>query len=225
MWKVFAQLRPPLSSHFLKKLTQKLVAKLTSTLPRRTPQEPRLGSQRVSKLWHPLSKIPLQRSGPALPYRRMVPTRIKNEYLIMEILRETRRTQMQIPLAVIESFFKILRNQEATVRISIWTREGLTQPIDRTVVISSGKQHTRLMRRLEMPQIKWLARPLAVLFVRLPGRQRYAYLLLPRNTQQYKIATRILRSKGQQGRGARRFFMGRHGDEVWREVSKILAGA
>jgi hypothetical protein len=90
----------------------------------------------------------------------------------MDVLTETRKAQMQIPLDVIENFFGIERDERHDINLSVWTASGLTQPIERPLVISSGDAGRRLMRRLEMPAIKNMQRPLTVVFLRM-GTQRY----------------------------------------------------
>jgi hypothetical protein len=140
----------------------------------------------------------------------------------MDVLRETRQTQMQIPLTVIEKFFRIPRDEDGAIGLSIVTDRGITQPIIRKVVRSTGRSGRRLMRRLEMPQIKGLKRPLAVMFVRLAGRRRFAYMLVAQSDSRYRKIDQLLDKEGQQGRKVRRFLIGRVGDKKWGAVRSLL---
>jgi len=223
LWETFAEPDKPLKPEFLQQLTGQLVRKYTKSLPEVLEDE-RNASFQVNALWKPLSNAPLPRSS-ATPGRRPegLASTNKKQYLLMDILQETRSTQMQIPLAVVERFFELRRDQDAQVNVSIWTGQGLTQPIVRPVVKSSGNAGARLMRRLEMPQIKRLPRPLIGLFLRMPGASQFAYLLLPQNTDGWKKANRILRDHGQQGKAVRRYVVGRRGDKLWKSIQPLLA--
>jgi len=142
----------------------------------------------------------------------------------MDVLTETRSTQMQIPLEIVENFFRVRRRDAANLKVSIWTDTGLSQPITRTLVISQGPRHDRLMRRLEMPQIRGLARPLAVLFARLSGKRRFAFRLISRRSKDYREANRLLAKHGEQGGAERRFVIGTTADALWPRAKKFLPG-
>ena len=139
----------------------------------------------------------------------------------MDILTETRDTQMQIPLDVIEGFFGIGRDKPQNVEVSIWTEDGITQPIERPIV-TSGKDYGRLMRRLEMPQIKKLKRPLTVLFVQMNRKHQYAYALFEKDSNEDRSVSKILDGFGQQGGGVRRYYIGAKNDKLWDKVKNLL---
>jgi hypothetical protein len=103
----------------------------------------------------------------------------------MDVLNETRWTQMQVPIPVVEGFFGVDKRQSLDLHLSILTKTGLSQPIERPLVMSQGQEGQRLMRRIEMPQIRDLERPLAVVFVKLLGRGRFAFKLIPKNSAPY----------------------------------------
>lgn len=222
IWQTYARPSAPLSPTFLRQVTGPYAERLLKSLPRRTHQEFRSGRRKIQALWRPISRLPLPKSVRFLPRERLTLKRLGRDYLLMDVLRETRKTQMQIPLDVVERFFGIPRGSPAAVNVSIWTREGLTQPIHRPLVMSRGVGMTRLMRRLEMPQIKGLERPLAVLFLRLPGKRKFAHCLLPRDTGAFRSADQILGQHGQQDHAVRRFIIGQRGDRLWKRVSLLL---
>ena len=220
IWETFSHPQNPLSAQFLRELTRRDVKKLLATLPERTSLEPRSGNRRIRKLWKPLSRIQLPRSG-QIQLRRRYQSVKARQYLLMDLLDETRQTQVQIPLPVIENFFQIEKDKPADISLSVLTSAGQTQPIRRPVVIS-GLGYGRLMRRLEMPQIKTMKRPLAVVFVKLPGKAKYAYSLLERTSPQYSNADRLLDRHGRQGGFTRRYMIGNLRDRYWPRVLRLL---
>jgi len=222
LWEMFAEPNRPLKPQFLQDLTERIARKYAESLPRMHVEE-RDRALSVKSVWKPLSHVPLPRSSDA-PGRRPDGRSLtrRNQYLLMDVLQETRNTQMQIPLDVIERFFSIARDQEDAVNLSILSGQGLTQPIIRPIVKSSGKEQKRLMRRLEMPQIRGMRRPLTVLFLRMGGKMRFAYTLLPQSTSAWKKANRVLRHHGQQGNRVRRYVVGRCGDALWKDIQPLL---
>ena len=222
IWSLFAHPRPPLPANALRALEQRLVNELLRTLPHTSSQENGTSTNDVEYLWRPLSRVVLPRSGVRLQRSRTLSSTTKDDYLLMDILKETRETQVQIPLDIVEDFFGVGRRDSATLRVSVVADDTLTHPIERPLVISSGKQHARLMRRLEMPQIRGLQRPLVVLFLRLQGRRNFAYLLVPQATRKYRVADRILDAHGQQGYKERRYYIGRKNDQVWSQINRLL---
>lgn len=222
IWDIFANPTSPLKEEFLNALTQEHLKKLINALPRSTRQEPKGSGKRVADLWKPLSVIQLPRSGGLLPRKKLSPLRAGQRYLIMDVLTETRKTQMQIPLDVIEGFFGIKRDQRHNISLSIWTADGPTQPIDRPIVMSSGNDGRRLMRRLEMPAIKELQRPLTVVFLKLKKKNHFAFSLFLKGTKGCKKISELLTEYGQQGGAVRRYIIGSTDDDLWKQASKLL---
>ena len=222
IWKTFACPKSPLLANFLKPLNRAECSRLLGRLPKKSAWEKRSTGKEVMDMWRPLSRIRLpfsdcvqHRSPPKI-------TALQGSYLLMDVLTETRKTQMQIPLAIVQGFFGLDRHQRAEVSVAMWSQDGLTQPSRRPIVISEGPDRSRLMRRIEVPQIRNLARNLAIVFVRLRGRRRFACRILPRETAEYRVANRVLMQHGQQGGGARRYFMGHKGDAQWSRVKGLL---
>jgi hypothetical protein len=222
IWEMFSSPEPPLKKSFLKALTKDVAADLIRKLPRRSREEKLELYEAPEDIWKPLSRITFPHTVKIKPRKREGMIRQVQGFLLMDVLRETRRTQMQIPLRVVEDFFQVQRGENATIHVSLITDEGLSQPINRPIVLSGGVAMGRLMRRLEMPLIKGLERPLAVLFVRLTGKNRFAFLLFPRETPDYKRMSQLLARHGQQGKAARRYRIGSVGDRIWKPLSGFL---
>lgn len=217
IWRSFAEPAPPLRSSFLRDLTPSLRARLVNRLPQRS-KEDRSGSR--EDLWQPLSEIKLPRTRQSFG-RSSLPQDVER-YMIYDIMHETRSTQMQIPLAVVEEFFGVQRDAPAEIEVSIMTGSSLSQPIVRPVVISKGESGRRLMRRLEMPTIRHLDRPLTAVFVKLERPHAFAYALCVRGTRQHRMTDLLLATHGQQGGGERRYYIGKPDDSLWPQVRELL---
>ncbi len=222
IWETFSNPRPPLRKSYLRELSRSYLDSLLKQLPDKHPQEYKSTHTAVRDLWKPISRLPLPRSSYVSQRTNSLPRAKTTSFLLMDVLRETRVTQMQIPLDVVEAFFRVERHDPADLSVSIWTETGISQPIKRTLVISQGPRKDRLMRRLEMPQIRGLARPLAVLFMRLRGKRQFAFRLIPNYSKAYKVANRILANEGQQGSAQRRYVIGSLVDERWRSIGTLL---
>jgi hypothetical protein len=128
----------------------------------------------------------------------------------------------QLPLAIVQYFFGLGRRQRAEIAVSIWSSDGITQPIYRPIVLSEGPDRSRLMRRIEIPEIRNRKRNLAILFLKLKGRRRYVYLILPKEARSFITANRLLEKNGQQGNQERRYIIGKKGDSVWKSIITLL---
>ena len=192
IWEMFSNPQSPLKKEYLKPLSGEHLKTLLNTLPRHTSQEPKDSQKRVNDLWKPLSAVKFPRSCRVLPRKKVSPLRAGRRLLLMDVLTETRKTQMQIPLDVIENFFGIEKAKPYKINLSVWTRNGLTQPIERPLVISSGNNGKRLMRRLEMPPIKNLQRPLTIVFLKMDRKILYAYSLFEKGSKSCEKASKII---------------------------------
>lgn len=222
VWNLFSKPKKPLKAEYLNPLTGKYLRGLLNSLPRRTNQEPKDSRKRVDDLWKPLSAVKLPRSGRVLPRKKVTPIRVGSRFLLMDVLTETRKTQMQIPLDVIENFFGIERDERHDIYLSVWTASGLTQPIERPLVISSGDAGRRLMRRLEMPAIKNMKRPLTIVFLKMGTKNLFAYSLFAKGSEACAKASEILDKHGQQGRAVRRYFIGSIKDKIGKQIANLL---
>lgn len=219
IWETFANPKPPLRDQFLRKLDRTLASQLVAKLPKRSREETASKSNGAG-LWEPLSRVKLPRSqkiGGRIPVPRST-----KAYMIYEIMTETRSTQMQIPLSVVEDFCGVPRDEPAESEVSIITGGSLSQPILRPVVISQGNEGKRLMRRLEMPTIRQLERNLVAVFIKLANRNGFAYKLCPRDSKWYQTANSLLAAHGQQGNAERRYYIGEPGDGLWARTNAFL---
>ena len=217
IWQAYAEPQSPLSPSFLKALTREERNSLLRRMPRKSVLEKRSTEREVAELWKPFSRVRLPHSA-RVQHRK--PTRqsaFQGNYLLMDVLGETRMTQMQLPLPVADGFFRVQRGVEAVINVAILSSEGLTQPIRRPLVMSGTS-----MRRIEVPEIKTRARNLAILFLKLKGRRQFAYCVLPRESRSYRTANQLLKRHGQQGTQERRFIIGRKGDKQWTVVKALL---
>ncbi len=216
IWNSFANPAPPLPANSLNQLTAENIAKIIEQIPRQSNQEQGEAVKNTSDLWHPLSRIVLpKREQTFSPRPRIIPRAI-GKFLVMDILKETRETQMQLPLPIVENFFGVQRNQPANLNIRIINDGRFTNPVERNLVISGQ------MRRLEMPQIRNLVRPLIVIFIKLPGQFNFAYYLVRHNSSQYRILNTILRRNGQQGNAERRFYISGQNDNHSPIINRLL---
>lgn len=212
IWRLFREPRQPLEQCFLKTIDDHVLAKYLNTLPKSHPDE-RGSKNKVQDLWRPLSQVPLPRSS--TPIGKSI-SRGSVGYLIMDILKESRKSQVQIPLPVVEGFFGVPRAERRTINVSVVTDHGLTHPIERTIV------HSGDMRRIEMPQIRNLERPLAVIFQRLQRKNRFAFYLVERSNPRFHEIDALLEAHGKQRRGPRRFIVGEVNDSLWSTVRTFL---
>jgi len=221
IWNTFAHPVPPLRQEYLRPLSRAEHDRLMKRLPKRSHWESSTSKQGVTDLWKPLSRVKLPHSERVQHRQPPDMGKLESDYLLMDILTETRRTQMQIPLPVVEGFFRIKRRQPAEITVMLWSPDGFTQPIKRPILILTPTPNNT-MRRLEMPQIRDLPRSLAVLFVKVRGHRRFAYRILPQGTGALRTANSLLNEHGQQGLAERRYIIGKKDDELWPKVQKLL---
>ncbi len=124
--------------------------------------------------------------------------------LIMDILQETRDTQVQIPVEVLRPFFAINDTSMKNEIILSEVLDGTIIKMDIRPFISQ-KNDTH---RLEISGIKGLLRPLIIRFMRV-GQQDYQYELVTKSSPEYDSLSKLLSTKGKQIRkNARRWFLG-----------------
>jgi len=211
-WDTFAAPSPPLQRGYLRALTNSYAKKLFHELPTKPALEKLSNASEkgdeIEKLWKPISSVKLPRSKWKVRRRSRIRLNSAKQVMVIDILTETRGTQMQLPLAVVEEFFGIPRRRPAEIGLAQVRGGEMTQPIQRPIVISSGHNATRLMRRIEMPQIDGLKRPLIALFLSL-GKKQFAYVLLRNGSAHYRRANDLLNRLGQQpNHAARRYHIG-----------------
>lgn len=199
IWNQYSAIKPPLKDSYLKQLTKTTVAGYCKRLPEKPIEGKKPTRTEITDLWKPFSHISLPNSTPPRFRKPIKKDELRGDYLLMDVLTETRKTQMQLPVKVQTGFFGLKRGERKAIEVSILSREGLSQPICRPLV-KSGE-----MRRIEIPGIRTMERLLAILFVRLDRAKRFAYRIFPRETAEYKEADLLLAKHGQQGKGKRRY--------------------
>ena len=215
-WNTFADLRYPLKAEFLRPLTAKYARELMRILPQSSPLEQPMFRGGVKEIWKPISRIRLPRSGKIVRKRVQLPRKQIREVLVIDVLTETRDTQMQFPLAIVQGFFGLGKNERGDVQLSQIRAGQLTQPIERRIVKSGG------MRRIEMPQIAGKTRPLAAVFLRFK-RNQFSVMVLPQRTPAYRIVNQLLTKHGQQPKYAvRRYYVGAGNDRLLAPLSAVL---
>jgi hypothetical protein len=221
IWANFADPHSPLRSDFLQQLTPANAKRVCRQLPARSQWERGGRKQELQDLWRPLSTVPLRRSPEPIRVQRKFLAKQTRAYLLIDVLNETRSTQMQMPIPVVERFLGFCRDQEGSIHLSTLRGGKVSHPINRILVKSSGKAGTRLMRRIEMPQIRDLKRPLMALFFRLKGSRKFAFILIPRESRGFAKTNQLLDTYGQQGGAQRRFYIGGWKDDLWKDISAL----
>lgn len=223
VWNVFARPVHPLKSTYLRTLSKEYSRKLLQILPKHSQIDKERPASGARELWKPISRISLPRSRLKIQRPSRAARKSTRAFLAIDILKETRGTQVQLPLDVVERFFGLERDEEGSISLSQVRAGELTQPIERPIVISSGKEGSRLMRRIEMPQIAGKPRPLAAVFLRYKNK-RYAVAIVPRGTSVYTRVDRFLTRNGEQPPHAvRRYYVGTGDDPIFKELQPVLA--
>jgi HKD family nuclease len=214
-WDMFSNPTKPLKREFLKRLDFALYRELSKVLYSESMEDSNSRSPSRQSLWKIASALP-SNSG-FKPVSRSKLRLQSTDYMLMDILNETRSTQVQPTAHIMERFFRVSGVDEAELSLQIVTSEGLSIPIQRHVVTS------RYMRRIEIPQIRDLPRPCGSFWLKLNGSNKYAYRIITRSESHFQIFDKVLRERNQ-GTGERRYYLGRTGDEVWQTVSQFIPG-
>jgi len=189
VWASYAS--PSSTNVHLESLTPELISRVEKEYGPEQPTESITPSHPLSDIDRgtlPKAPVPprlkMDGSPSALPQLQAV----GNE-LIMEILTETRETQVQIPVNVLNQYFG-LRNDERAV-ITLYNKK--TGQIKNRPLV-----HHRGMHRVEMEFIKGLSRPLIVKIVRDPFRRdTYNYEFFKRGSKEFNRMKQLLQTQGQ----------------------------
>jgi HKD family nuclease len=193
------------ASDYLRKLTPQVISKIgnlngpeqpTETWeapphpfhkksPTNLPKLPR--SPRLTRVFRPASQPPLPLQG--------------ND-LLMEILEETRDTQVQIPVDVLENYFGIRQGERARIALCYKEKGQIKSVKYRSVVYPTS--HVRI----EMETISGLKRPLIAVFHRDSEREdTYDYELLKKGTNAYRNTKKLLLQKGRRTSRTSRWYL------------------
>jgi hypothetical protein len=123
--------------------------------------------------------------------------------LVMDILEETRQTQVQLPVAALP-FFEAQPERRQSVTLYHVFRGSVVKSDQRPFIHLNNNTH-----RLEIDAIRGLPRPQIIRFWRTSGDSRNVnYEVLLRGTNRYTQFDSLLQSKGTQTRaGARRWLV------------------
>lgn len=198
LWVSYSSPLPPLKDGHLLRVDRRLIGLLRS-------------DQRVSM--RPIPRHPLKNLVPRLRLSliprvraakrrsRQPPQRRGGRELIMDILEETRQTQVQIPVDTFGKFFDA-RRKSVLLRL---VKCGVVEKADRRPLIHlPNKTH-----RIEIDAIRGLPRPQILRMRRDPATPDIVdYELVLRGTRAYSDLDTMLASEGQQTRqGARRWLV------------------
>lgn len=137
----------------------------------------------------PRSPLPprVTKEGMIIHSNRLQP--VYNE-LLMEVLTETRQTQVQIPVDVLTKFFGIRPDEAGCITLR-YLKDGRIR--NRPIV------HHRGMHRIEIETIKDLQRPLIIRFRRVSSKlDTYDYELIERGSREFRRLRQLLHQKGYQ---------------------------
>jgi HKD family nuclease len=187
LWMTYTSPLPPLSAGNLIDLSRSLIDRFGLDHP---PTDSR-GNEP-----HPLGGLVPHRQK---PLSTKVTAKRPGKELIMDILQETRQTQVQLPVDVLASFF---RNADR-VRLQ-QVRKGVAVKSDVRPIIHLGNN----THRIELDAIRGLPRPQIVRFFRTRHRSVVTYEIFLNGTREYDEAQKLLSQRGHQTRsGARRWLL------------------
>lgn len=192
LWMSYSSPLPPLLAGNLLEIDRSLIARFSHDLPPTDghPQQP-----------HPLRDLvsPPPRRPPTPSSRGRGPARAGQE-LIMDILQETRKTQVQLPVGGLPSFFV----GADSVRLRQVRRGDIVKSDVRPIIHLDNNTH-----RIEIDAIRGLPRPQIIRF-RRPGHSAAIvdYEVVLKGTKEYLELDQLLSQRGQQTRrGARRWLL------------------
>lgn len=216
LWKKFSAPLPPLTEENLIELNKDVI-KIVST--NSNTEERKKIREAISHLNHPFSSINrhkqiqenikrlhrnILKRRKSIHAKRTVVSDQHPKTLIMDILQETRDTQVQIPTDVLKPFFDISDTTKKNEIILSEIMNGTLIKMDIRPFISQ-KNDTH---RLEISGIKGLLRPLIIRFNWLSP-QEYEYEIINRSSIEYESLNKLLFTKGKQVRkNARRWYLG-----------------
>jgi HKD family nuclease len=194
LWISYSSPLPPLLTENLLEIDRSLIALLNHDHSRANGR---------ARQPHPLRGLvrspPRRPAAPSPRGRRRRHARAGRE-LLMDILQETRQTQVQLPVEVLPSFF--VGADDVRLR---QIRRGVIVKSDVRPIIHLGNN----THRVEIDAIRGLPRPQIIRFHR-PGRSAAVidYEVVLKGTREYRELDQLLSERGQQTRrGARRWLL------------------
>jgi HKD family nuclease len=198
LWMTYSTPLPPLSAANLININTRLLTVLGPDDP------PTDGS---SARPHPFSGLPKPRMRGR---RRLLSTstatrnrrrRVGGE-LVMDVLLETRQTQVQLPVGALRPFFGVPPTKRVALLLHQIYGDQIVKSDMRPIINLPNNTH-----RIELDAIRGLPRPLIVRFGRAAAGS-FTYELILRGTAEHRILDALLASQGRRARdGARRWLI------------------
>lgn len=213
LWKKYSTPCPPLTDENLIEVTPEILDRFTND----SSSKRREIMNSLYKVEHPFKDVnkhlEIKRKISALYPLPPKKTKTRNETkgkgtiaskkLVMDILQETRETQVQIPTAVLKPYFGVT-NIDADNEIILYELiDGMAvNPKVRPIISQPNKTH-----RIELSGIKGMLRPLIVIFTKIDA-DIFEYEVIPKSSHDYETLSKQLNDSGEQSRkGARRWFL------------------
>ena len=204
MWQMYSTPAPPLSEENIIELTQSVI----DSIDEEDIKERRGLQQTIHAFKHPFSQLNKHKeikenikrlhSELLTRKRKIVLEKTQKAFkpnqptqLIMDILQETRETQVQIPTDVLESFFGV---KSASKKYEIILSQVLNENIIRTDVRPFIIQKNKT-NRLEISGIKGIPRPLIIKFLRNDD-GTYEHELITQSSPDYDALNDLLEKSG-----------------------------
>ena len=195
LWMTYTSPLPPFSEANLFEINQSLIERFG---PDRPPTD---GRSRETHPLHDLVPRGQRSAGVRRPTtKRALATKTHpGKELIMDILQETRQTQVQLPVDVLGPFL----GSAERVRLQ-QVRKGVILKSDTRPIIHLGNN----THRIEIDAIRGLPRPQIIRFFRPRGQANIRYEVVLNGTNEYQALDHLLAREGNQTRlGARRWLI------------------
>lgn len=196
LWMSYSSPLPPLSEENLLEVDAALTARLRSGRP---PTDAHPGEP------HPLSGLKKPKATAKKKLPKGKPTALGPSVdLVMDILEETRQTQVQLPVAALWPFFRAKPERKQSIELCQVFRGEVVKSGKRPFIHLDNNTH-----RLEIDAVRGLPRPQIIHFWRRrDDAGTIFYELALRGTKQFRDLDALLRSEGTQTRaGARRWLL------------------
>jgi hypothetical protein len=197
LWMTYSAPLPPFSAANLLRIDRRLIERMASDAP---------ASDGNAARRHPLAGLPLPsvnrpRRGLSANVHARGGKR-RSRYLVMDVLLETRQTQVQLPVNALARFFGTSPAARDTIILHQLYNGRIVKSDERPVVNLENNTH-----RIELDAIRGLPRPLIVRFGRVENGD-FTYEVVTRGMSEYSRLDQLLTSGGSRTReGARRWLI------------------
>jgi hypothetical protein len=203
LWMSYSSPLPPLVAANLREIDRALIRRVGHDQP---PTDGRPQQIHPLRALIPACVLPRHR-GQGRRIRRAPRTATagrRRRELIMDILQETRQTQVQLPVEALTSFFLPRGTRGDSIELRLLRRTTVVKSDVRPIIHLGNNTH-----RIEVDAIRGLPRPQIIRFLRVGGRSNAVeYEVVLRRTREYAQLDRLLASQGRQTRrGARRWLI------------------